>query len=299
MTERLIEGQPSALPAMLKAALPVIPGVNQIPGVAKKGGDLPDLRLTRKDVAVDAEHLAAYREVCGFAPGQHLPLTYPHMLAFSLHMGIMTDSAFPYAAIGSVHLRNSMTQHRLIAPSEHLDVTATATNKRGHSKGTIFDFVTTVSVAGADEVVWESVSTYLRPGRSDKEAKPEGEPFDVVPGNGTTWKLAGDLGRRFAAVSGDYNPIHLYPLTAKAFGFPSQIAHGIWTKARCVAAMESRIPDAATVEVEFKKPVLLPTRVAFGSRIVEGGSRGGLDNGLDFSMTNPKNGKPHVVGRVR
>jgi acyl dehydratase len=291
MTERLVEGGGSALPTMLKAALPVVPGVNLIPGVAKKGGDLPDLRLTRKDVTIDPEHLAAYREVCGFGPGQHLPLTYPHMLAFRLHMGIMTDSAFPYAAIGSVHLRNTMTQHRPIAPTEHLDVTATATNKRPHSKGTVFDFLTTVTVAGTDDVVWDSVSTYLRPGRGDKAVKAEGEPFDVVPGNGTVWSLKGDLGRRFAAVSGDYNPIHLYPLTAKAFGFPSQIAHGIWTKARCVAAMESRIPDAATVEVEFNKPVVLPTKVAFGSRIVDGG--------LDFSMTNPRNGAPHLVGRVR
>jgi len=293
-TERLIEGEASTLPTMLKAALPIIPGVNQIPGVAKKGGAIPDLVLTRRDVAIDPEHLATYREVCGFAPGQYLPLTYPHMLAFRLHMGIMTDSAFPYAAIGSVHLRNSMTQHRAIAPSERLNVSATATNRRAHSKGTIFDFVTTVTTGGdgtGQETVWESTSTYLRPGRGDKDAPTEGEPFEVIASNGTEWKLAADLGRRFAAVSGDYNPIHLYSLTAKAFGFPSQIAHGIWTKARCVAAMESRIPDAATVAVEFKKPVLLPARVAFGSRVVPGG--------LDFSMTNPKNGAPHLVGRVR
>jgi len=132
MTERIVEGSGSALPSMLRAALPVVPGVNLIPGVAKKGGELPDLRLTRKNVAVDPDHLAAYRAVCGFEPGQTLPVTYPHMLAFRLHMGIMTDSAFPYAAIGSVHLRNSVTQHRAIAPAERLDVSATATNKRMH-----------------------------------------------------------------------------------------------------------------------------------------------------------------------
>lgn len=293
--ERVVEGTGSAVPTMLKAALPAVPGVNLIPGVAKKGGDLPDLTLTRKDVAVDLDNLEAYREVCGFARtgnlGQYLPFNYPHTLAFPLHMAIMTDSAFPYAAIGSVHLSNSMTRHRLIAPTERLDVSATATNKRPHRKGTAFDLVTTVSVAGEDEVVWESVSTYLRPGRGDESAAAEGAPYDVIPGNGTEWKLDADLGRRFAAISGDYNPIHLYGLTAKAFGFPSQIAHGIWTKARCVAALGSRVPDKATVEVEFRKPVLLPTKVAFGSRIVEGG--------MDFSLTNPKNGKPHVVGRLR
>jgi len=297
MTERIVEGTGSALPSMLKAALPIVPGVNLIPGVAKKGGDLPDLRLTRKDVAIDPAHVAAYRDVCGFEGagllGQTLPVTYPHMLAFRLHMGIMTDSSFPYAAIGSVHLRNAVTQHRAIAPTERLDVSATATNKRMHAKGTMFDFLTTVTSGG--ELVWESTSTYLRPGKGDRDAKPEGVPFEVIEGNGTEWKLGADLGRRFAAVSGDYNPIHLYPLTAKAFGFPSQIAHGIWTKARCVAAMESRLPDAVTIEVEFRKPVVLPTKVAFGSRIVDDGPH----QGIDFSMTNPKNGKPHVVGRTR
>ena len=89
---------------------------------------------------------------------------------------------------------------------------------------------------------------------------------------------------------GDHNPIHLYPLTAKAFGFPRQIAHGMWSKARCVAAMANRLPDVATVEVEFKKPILLPGRVAFGSRVV--------DQGLDFSLTKPGDGAPHLVGRA-
>ena len=59
-------------------------------------------------------------------------------------------------------------------------------------------------------------------------------------------------------MSGDHNPIHLYPITAKALGFPRQIAHGMWTMARCVAALENRLPDAVRVDVAFKKPVLLP-----------------------------------------
>ena len=117
-TERTVQGNPSALPTMLKAALPALPGVNLIPGIARKGGPLPDLRLTRPGVAIDREHVAAYAAVCGFAPSDLLPLTYPHMLAFPLHMAIMTDGSFPYPAIGTVHLRNAITRHRPIAPSE-------------------------------------------------------------------------------------------------------------------------------------------------------------------------------------
>jgi len=296
-TERTVEGSPSALPTMLKAALPALPGVNLIPGVRKSGGDLPDLRLTRPGIAIDEEHVAAYARVCGFEQsgirGRALPLTYPHMLAFPLHMAIMTDGSFPYPAIGTVHLRNAIRQHRPIAPSEVLDVSATATNLRGHAKGKVFDLVTTIS--SGDDTVWESTSTYLRVGKGDQDAASEGTPFDVVPGHGVEWRLAGNLGRRYAAVSGDHNPIHLYPLTAKAFGFPRQIAHGMWSKARCVAAVANRLPDAVAVEVEFKKPILLPGTVAFGSRVVDDGGH----QGLDFSLTNPKSGAPHVAGRTR
>ncbi len=289
MTDKTISGQPSALPTMLKAALPVLPGVNLIPGVGKKGGTLPDLTLHRKDVAVDTDHVAAYAEVCGFAPSQTLPFTYPHMLAFPLHMGIMTDSSFPFPAIGTVHLANRITQHRPISPAETLDVSASAVNLRPHAKGRVFDLVTTVTSGG--ETVWDSTSEYLRLGKGDKDAKAEREPFDVVSGTGTVWSLPGHLGRDYAAVSGDHNPIHLYPLTAKAFGFKRQIAHGMWSKARCVAAFANRLGDESTVEVEFKKPIFLPGKVAFGSRVVEGG--------LDFSLTKPGSDAPHLVGRAR
>jgi acyl dehydratase len=110
-----------------------------------------------------------------------------------------------------------------------------------------------------------------------------------VPALGATWRLPGDLGRRYAAVSGDHNPIHLYPLTAKAFGFRRQIAHGMWTKARAVAALENRLPDAVTVSVGFKKPVFLPGTVGFGARATEGG--------IAFSVAD-RDGAPHLLGRA-
>ncbi len=289
MTDRIIEGQPSALPTMLKAALPMLPGVNLLPGVAKKGSSLPDLTLRREDVAVDRAHVAAYAGICGFEPSQRLPFSYPHMLAFALHMGIMTDSSFPFPAIGTVHLRNAITQHRSMGPEERLSVAATAVNLRPHAKGRVFDLATTVTAGG--ETVWESTSTYLRLGKGEKDLPAEGEPFDVVPGTGLVWRLPADLGREYASVSGDHNPIHLYPLTAKALGFPRQIAHGMWSKARCVASFANRLGESASVEVEFKKPIFLPGKVAFGSRVVDGG--------LDFSLTNPADGAPHLVGRAR
>ena len=281
-----------ALPTMLKAALPAVPVVNQLPGVKKSGGPLPDLTLTRHDVPVDRERVAAYSEVCGFPLKEALPLTYPHMLAFPLHMEIMTDSSFPFPAIGTVHLENAITQHRAISPDERLQVTARPADLRPHPKGRVFDMV--VDVHSDGELVWESTSTYLRVGKGgtgDQGAAGSERTFEEVPPSGAVWSLPGDLGRRYAAVSGDHNPIHLYAVTAKAFGFPRQIAHGMWSMARCVAALEGRLPDAVTVEVAFKKPILLPGKVALGSRHV--------GDGYAFSLTDPKKGAPHLLGRTR
>ncbi|MGZ4437502.1 MAG: MaoC family dehydratase, partial [Nocardioidaceae bacterium] len=276
------------LPMMLRAALPAIPGVNTIPGIRKSGGTLPDLALTRHDVPVDRARLAAYNEVCGFPLKETLPLTYPHMLAFPLHMAIMTDGSFPFPAIGTVHLENSITAHRAISASERLQVTCRPQDLRPHPKGRVFDIVTTVHSAG--EPVWEETTTLLRLGRGDADAPVEERGLDTVPGSGTEWRLGGDLGRRYAAVSGDHNPIHLYGVTAKAFGFPRQIVHGMWSKARCLAALEGRLPEAVRVDVAFKKPVLLPGTVAFGSRRT--------DDGYQFALTSPKSGAPHLLGRT-
>jgi MaoC like domain len=284
---RVVEGTPHALPMLLRAALPSLPGLNALPGIRKHGTDLPDLVLTRHDVPVDADHVAAYADVCGFPHKDTVPLTYPHMLAFPLHMMIMSDGSFPFPAIGTVHLENSITQHRPVSTRESLQVTARVENLRPHAKGRVFDFVTTVHALG--ELVWDSTSTYLRRGSGD-QAAPAGDSFPEAPPTGTQWRLPGDLGRKYAAVSGDHNPIHLYPLTAKALGFPRQIAHGMWSKARCVAALENRLPDAVRVEVAFKKPILLPGTVAFGSRAT--------GEGYAFSLTSPKTGAPHLAGRT-
>lgn len=263
------------LPLLVKAALPKL----------WPGSSLPDLTLSRDGVTVDPRHVASYAELCGFPRKDTLPLPYPHLLAFGLHLRIMGDGSFPFPAIGTVHLENTITQHRRIALDETLDVTAHAANLRPHAKGRVFDMVT--AVRSGDDVVWEETSTFLRRGPG-KAGAGSGASFPATAGSGILWTLPADLGRRYAAVSGDRNPIHLYPLTAKAFGFPRQIAHGMWSLAWCVGALENRLPDQVTVTAAFKKPVLLPGSVTFGARQVE--------NGWAFSLSNPKSGAPHLVG---
>lgn len=283
-----------AVPLLLKAALPSIPGVNQLPGVRKeRGADPSTLRFSRGGVVVSRDHAAAYAGVCGFPVKDTVPLTYPHLLAFPLHMEAMTSPRFPYPAIGSVHVENVVTSHRPILEGESLDVSVHLSSTRPHAKGTVVDFI--AEVRSGSEVVWESTSTYLRRGRPNDQAD-QGLTFDTTPAGTTEWRLPADLGRRYGAVSGDRNPIHLYPVTAKALGFPRQIAHGMWSKARCVAMLEPRLPDAVRVEAAFKKPVLLPGTVAFGSRRLPG-TEGGTGDWA-FSLTDPRKGAPHLLGRT-
>jgi hypothetical protein len=128
-----------------------------------------------------------------------------------------------------------------------------------HSREGAFTLVTEVGEDG--QVAWREESTMLRrggPSGGGRRGNDGPEPAFVAE-----WRLPGDLGRRYAAVSGDRNPIHLHRLTAKPFGFSRPIAHGMWTKARCLAALDALLPDAYDVEAEFRKPILLPGRVTF------------------------------------
>jgi hypothetical protein len=284
----------STMPLMLKAALPAVPGLNLLPGVRRSGDTLPRMTLLRSGVRIDRDHVAAYAKVCGFPDEDTVPLTYPHLLAFGLHMAVMTDASFPFPAVGTVHLENSLTAHRTIRADERLDVVVRSDRLRAHPKGRVFDMLTEVRSGG--DLLWEETSTFLRVGKGNDASATSGPPSSAHPDApkpaGTQWRLAGDLGRRYAAVSGDHNPIHLYGLTAKAFGFPRQIAHGMWSKARCLAALDGRLPEAVTVDVAFKKPVLLPGSVAFGSGHEPDGS-------CAFALSNPSTGAPHLLGSAR
>jgi acyl dehydratase len=289
MTTRSFDKAPSTAPLMLKAVLPAIPVIGGLPGVKHGSDTVPDLVLERRGVGTDPKHLATYSEVCQFGRGDTLPATYPHMAAFALHMTLMTDTAFPFAPVGLVHLRNRITQHRPIGVDETFDVSVTAADLRPHPKGRLVDVLTTVSIDG--EAVWEEVTTLFSRGRGggDEASSPPLAGVEA-PDGVVHWKLPGDLGRRYGAVSGDRNPIHLYPITAKAFGFPRNIAHGMWTKARALAALQNRLPDAFTIDVEFKKPIFLPSTVVFGSR-----ADGEV---ITLGVTSAPKPTTHLVGRI-
>ena len=261
-----------------------------------RDGELPENGLTLHDLEVDREQLADYNRVCGFRLADALPPTYSQVLSFPLVMQLMTDREFPFPLLGLVHVGNRIEQHRPLRLDERLTIAVRAENLRPHAKGRQLDLVTDVLVDS--EAVYTAAATYLRRGggsgssdgadheKRDEQTEPRAELKPTA-----TWKVPGHIGRSYAAVSGDRNPIHLHSLSARLFGFPSAIAHGMWMKARSLAAFEGRLPDSLETEVAFKKPLLLPNRVNFATAESDGG--------YEFALTDANKGSPHLTGRVR
>jgi acyl dehydratase len=276
----VLRGAPSLAPLFAKAVLS---------GPLRSGGSaLLDKHITLADQSVDTAHLAAYQRLCGYRVGDVLPATYLHMLSFPLSVVRMTQGDFPFPLLGLVHVQNVVTQRRPALVDETVSLNVWSDNLRSHSAGQQIDLVSEASVDG--EIVWTETSTYLRRGKSSVAKEPRAESSSLT-GAASQWRVPADIGRKYAAVSGDYNPIHLHNLPAKAFGFPKAIAHGMWLKARTLAAFEGRLPGAFTVDVTFKTPVLLPSTVELVAVQTEG--RWTLD------LHNMRSGKPHLTGEIR
>jgi acyl dehydratase len=253
------------------------------------GSALPDTTVVLRDVGVDREHLARYDAVCGYRLADRLPPTYPHILAFPLAMHLMSSADFPLPLAGIVHLANRIEVLRPVDAAERLDLTVRAADLRAHERGRQVDIVATASVDGTQ--VWCGVSTYLH---REKPAGPRTPPDERIrahrPAPGAVWRIGRGAGPRYAAVSGDHNPIHTSRIAARVFGFPRTIAHGMWTKARCLAALEGRLPDRYTVDVAFKLPVLLPSTVDFAA-VPQG-------DGWAVSLYGHGSDRPHLNGSI-
>ncbi|CRM42891.1 MULTISPECIES: MaoC/PaaZ C-terminal domain-containing protein [Pseudomonas] len=252
---------------------------------------LPKERLVRPAVELHAADIAAYGRACGFRPEQGVPLSYPHVLAFALHLMLLTRPSFPYPASGMVHLANRIRQHQRLQAGQVLRLEVYCARWVAHPKGQALSIATRAYGAGA--LVWESDSLYLR--RDVKD--PIGEPWDdglALQEDGLLrtqrWVLPADLGRRFAHVCGDFNPIHTSVIGAKIFGFRRAIAHGMWTLGRALAAQQPPGGlDQAEAHCDFKLPIFLPGQVALWNHPSCGPRR-------EFEVRNFAGDKPHMRG---
>jgi MaoC like domain len=255
--------------------------------LARRGATrLPDTTLVVREVTVVREHLAGYDRVCGYPLSDVLPPTYPHVLAFGLGMRLMSGEDFPFPVVGLVHIANRIESLRPVRADEPLEFAVRAADLREHERGRQFDLRATASVG--DEVVWRGVSTYLR--REKRAAAGARAPRPQPPRATAVWPVGRAVGRAYARVSGDRNPIHTSRVGARLFGFPGPIAHGMWSLARCLSALGGRLPDRYGVEVAFKLPILLPATVNFS------GLPGG--DGWSIALHDARTGRPHLTGSI-
>lgn len=302
----LLERPPAIGPLIAKAAA-------QTALKRNKGSVVPELprrRIMLAEQSIDIQRLADYARVCDLPLRNDVPGTYLHVLTFPTQVHLMAADDFPFQMAGTVHIRNEMTMLRPVDIAEKVTVSSWAEHLQPHPRGASVDLMGQATVG--DEVVWQGTSTYLVRGASaegeaepalDDSASPSTE-LNREAGNSENtsaeslplpqwalWRCPADLGRRYAAASGDVNPIHLNPLAAKALGFPRTIAHGMWTHAKALAAMQGRVPSRHTVSVEFHKPILLPSNVVFRAR--------GTEGGFVFAVTDRAGHREHVIGSIR
>lgn len=283
--------------------LQTLPDLNQLPATAplfwkaalssrKKAGDapkIPAIGVTLKNFVLKGEHIAAYNAVCGLPP-ETLVITYPQVVAAPLHMHVMTQASFPLPLVGIVHLRNVITQRAELHAGMSYDVQVQIGESRRTALGIEVDILTDYLSHG--ESLWSAVTTVLHrikaKARSGKAPAPA---TTVVTAQYAPFDVPADTGRRYAPVAQDYNPIHLYPLTAKLFGFDRAIAHGMWSVARSLGEL---LPNyggkPAKLSIQFKQPLLLPARVTLKQARVAGV--------VDFDLLAREGGRTHLSGRL-
>ena len=244
------------------ATPPALPGLFLRAALRRgvRGQQLPNLGL-RAELSVDPKHLARYRQVCAIADSAYLPAAYPHILAFPLQMQLLTDRRFPLPLLGLVHVANRVRVLRPLGGLGPFTVSVELGELQPHSKGGVFSLITRLE----DQLglLWEGESRMLCrglqvPGVAVNPPTAAPLPLSEV----AHWAAPADIGRRYARVAGDFNPIHLAAATAKLFGFPRAIAHGFWNKARTLAELHQHLPEAGyELSVRFQQPVLLPGAV--------------------------------------
>ena len=288
MTDAFIYHQspPSLLPMYARA---VLPRTASVPDPA-----IPALTASLLGAATNTRTLNRYREVCQFANSSQLPLTWPHILAFPLHMKLLTDARFPLPLLGLVHLGNSITRYREIGVGENLDIQVHLGNQQRTRRGIEFDLITEAYSAG--RLVWEesSVTLFRQPEKSSGNNK-SGDRSAEAPVFPHSLDISAPepTGRRYASVSGDRNPIHLHALSARVFGFPRAIAHGMWSLARSAALLEQQEdwkPGAVKVECQFRKPLFLPGKARLNWH--SGAT------GMDYQLLNDQGGTPCLTGHI-
>lgn len=281
-----------ASPAIVGAYLKIL--LARKPSFAREPA--PRIEATLGRFVVDPKHLERYRSVCSDRESSQLPITYPHVMATPLHLAMIACDAFPVNLFGVVHTRNRIVQRRPLRVDDVGQILSWVDGHRETGRGQEFDLQTEVRVG--DEPIWAETCTFMarRPARSGSSRERDGRlpALEMPPRTDITrrtFPVPPDTGRRYARVSGDFNPIHLADSAARLFGFKRAIAHGMWSAARCVAEIGGcRFARACELDVAFKRPIVLRRAAVIESWMCDGR--------VGFSMRDADADRDHLMGTL-
>lgn len=260
---------------------------------------LPNIKATWEGAVADTRELNEYLQTLSLEKHDYLPILYPHVMAGSMHMNMLSHKSFPIRLLGSVHLKNRIVQHKAIADDAIMEIRSEIGAYRLVEKGVEFDFTTDAYVHG--EKVWEEISTYFQAGKFGGKENPSSEKsFELEslnqPQESGSWHVPNNRGKKYAKITGDYNPIHMSPIAAKLFGFKRDIAHGFGVLAEAIeysSAIEQAggIEKSLQVDVVFKGPVFLDSDVSIKQNKEQDQNR--------FDVYCGSNPKPSICGSVK
>ena len=274
---------PPALPPMSAATL--LRALFKRPSRLAGGAPAPtSYRLAH----IDTGQLARYRHALGFG-GTHVPLTYYYLLAQRAHLATMLGASLPFRLAGAIHVDNALSAGIGPLPGRPLELGTSVTVDAPAANGAVHALLDTRAVQGG-ELVFSCRSTYLVVrGTRSNGARP---PACAEPGLAplASWELAPSSGRAYAALSGDWNPIHLWPWSARLMGMQAPIIHGMHTLARACAELErAGGRRLARLDGRFRAPIALGGSAALAASLdggrfaVESAGRVAVEGGFAFT----------------
>jgi len=249
---------PSSFPALPRAsAWPLVRALFKRPARVSVELVQASYRLGR----IDADHVRRYSDAFGFPPGP-VPLTYLYLLAQRAQLATMLDRAIPFRIVGLIHVANSLTMHSTVRLEAALTLVTTLSMPEPRPNGAVECLLETKATDGK-QLVFTCASRYLiKRGQRTKRTAPS--PIAASMGESAEqWVVQADAGRRYAALSGDWNPIHLWPWSARLLGMKQPIIHGMHTVAMACSLRQrstGRVP--VTIDCHFRSTVPLQSTVS-------------------------------------
>jgi hypothetical protein len=256
-----------------------------------KGKNLSPIqkKYVMENIKPDLKKLQAFKQMFGYK-STFVPSTYWHTRFFGVRILLASDKTFPFPLPGMVHLTDTIKQYENILPTDNLRMECSLGDYLVHEKGTAFE--TTTKLYRGNELVWEENTVNLHIGKT-KFANKEYNTYEfpeLIQPKAEQLLIPANTGRKYAKISGDFNPIHIHPLGAKLFGFKKSLMHGWYGLNKILSQNQDMMTKPHELFVAFKKPLFLP-----GDVILKQSQTG---EGIQFEIADRKEGYPNLKGKL-